>query len=296
MKNEYNINKILIRILSASLCLVPLGARAQTLLLHYDFNQPVVDGTVPDRSGNNRDGTLAGSATWGADKTGVSGAAGDHAFDNTASTMGLNTAPTGGGRVGYTQSLDSLTSFTISMWFKTDGAQPLASSARLFDASNGFLLAGTSNGKLSFNYSGTVLAANATSDPILAAQDEWVFVAVTWDGSVAGQSTVKIYAGSSAQTVSLVASGTSATIVGAQSLAALSFGATGSLGRAFDGWLDDIRVYGETSGASGALSAEALDAIRLADLSQIPEPATSATVAGGVALLVLAMCACRRRH
>ncbi|MDR1282641.1 MAG: LamG domain-containing protein [Opitutaceae bacterium] len=307
MKNKYkryNTNKTLIRILPAvlclpaALCLVPTGLRAQSLLLHYDFNQPVANGTVvTDTSGNGRNGTLAGSAKWGADKTGVSGMAGDHAFDNTASIMGDNNDPATGGALRYGQSMENLTSFTISMWFRTDGTQPLANSARLFDSLSEFLLAGTGDGKASFNLAGAVLAANPDANPVLAlaAQNEWVFIAVTWaDGAPGQQSTAKIYAGASAQAVSLVASGTSAT-TGPASLTSLSFGANWWLKRPVDGWLDDIRVYGETSGAAGALSLETLDTIRLAGLNQIPEPATSATVAGGGALLALATCAGFRR-
>lgn len=274
----------------AGLGLAAISLPAQTLLLRYDFST-FVDGVVKDGSGNNHDGQITGLGTWGADQTGVTGLAGDRAFNNTASIMGSTSANTGGAVVA--PALGNMTSFTISLWFKTDGAQFLTGSARLFDMGT-LLLAGVGSGKVSLNAGATVLAANGTADTSIAAQNSWVFIAVTYDGtSATGLNNIKIYAGSATGAVTLVATNTSSSLTGAQSLAATYFGANAVLGRAFDGWLDDIRVYGDASGAAGALSETELNAVRLAGATGIPEPSSAAVIAGGAGLAAVA--ALRRR-
>lgn len=257
------------------------------LLLHYNFNGITQENVAPDVSGNNNNGAvLGGSGAWGANQTGVSGKLGDRAFDNTKSTMGSALADTTGGAI-IAPAMGNLTSFTISMWFKTDGNQSISGSARLFDA-NGMLLAGAhQNGVASFQMNNKEIAQNwAATNSILTTQNEWVFIAVTYNGeSTTGLGNVNIYVGSANDSVVLVASNTVA-ITGAQSLVTTYFGSTSTYGRAFDGWLDDIRIYGDTTGDSGALLIEALDEVRLAGLNQIPEPASMALISSVVVMLV----------
>lgn len=259
---------------------------AQPLLLYYDFNS-VADhtvNTVTDASGNNNTGTIGGFATWGADKSGVSGKSGDYAFDNTA-TSGM--AGANGGVISAPAFNTALTSFTVSMWFKTD--EVLSGSARLFNTGQGFLLAGTDDGKLSFNgrkngeSSGSSQMIAVTND-IFKTQNEWIFVAVTYDGTGSTSSVAKMYVGTATTGVIEIGSVTSTATFGAKSLGSLFFGATSaSVTNAFDGWLDDIRLYGATSGASGALTLEQLEAIRLS-AAPIPEPASATAVLAAFAV------------
>ncbi|RRJ95106.1 LamG domain-containing protein [Opitutaceae bacterium TAV4] len=282
--------KTLLCLLPLLTTFVPVVVRAQSgPLIRYDFASVTGD-LIEDVSGNNRSGSLIGTGVQGADKTGVSGQTGDRAFNNTASTMGYNTVPTGGGGVSA-PSLGNLSSFTVTLWFKTDGKQPLKNSARLFDASNRFVLAGLASGRVALTYnlgsgnSGTLI--DVTDTTTLANQDpSWVFIALTYDGtSTTGLDNVKIYAGSASESVKLIGSNSSVSITGIQNLPTLYFGVNGPAGgRAFDGWLDDIRVYGNASTGAGALSIEALDAVRL---QSIPESAMTALFAGGAGLFAL---------
>src|SRR3990167_8181136 len=109
-----------------SVCLILyLGqtVQAQTAILKYTFDETGT--TAPSTGSDVTAVTLrnsAGAATdlHSADGLGVSGLTGDRAFDNTASTdMGGS-----GGRADQADlaAIDTLTSFTLQGWFKTDGS------------------------------------------------------------------------------------------------------------------------------------------------------------------------------
>lgn len=294
MKN--NRIKNVIRLLAASLCLAPLASRAQELLLHYDFNTPSADKKILDVSLQGREGKIAGStAGWGVSGSGVSGKAGDHAFQNTAlPTMGANS----GGYAAYvngTPPLDGLSSFTISMWFKTDTGQSLGNSARLFQTSSGLMLAATAAGQVNMYRDSTDLTKVTTSHATLASENEWVFVAITYTyENTLG--TMSIYTGSSAKEggVSLVGFRTTDHLSGLVSLSGIYFGSSSNGSRSFDGCFDDIRIYGVTSGRDGALLGDALNEIRLQGISQIPESSNMTACIGVVLLLLFGAKVCHR--
>lgn len=262
-----------------------LSANALPLMLHYDFTD-VTGTTVTDISGNGNHGTIGGKGIQSGDEYGVSGKSGDYAFDNSSSTMGSGTANTGGAVA--TPNLGSLTSFTITMWFKADAS---LGNARLFDNST-MLLAAISNGQLHFKIaeknSNTLSGDN---NALINTANEWIFVSITYDGAdTDGYGNLNVYVGSKTTGVSLILSNTEErgiSYTGAYSMIATYFGGTSSYGRALDGLIDDIRIYGDAAGSSGALSVDALNGVRLEGALGIPEPRNVAAIIGGLMLVLL---------
>src|SRR3972149_6706950 len=125
----YNKAEALPRILIFSVCLIPClvqTVQAQTAILEYKFNET---GSTAPSTGSNatvlilKDSSGAATDLHSADSLGVSGLAGDRAFDNTASTSM-------GGSGGMAEqadlaAIDTLTSFTLQGWFKTDGSNAI---------------------------------------------------------------------------------------------------------------------------------------------------------------------------
>src|SRR3972149_4055276 len=109
-----------------SVCLILyLGqtVQAQTAILEYKFDET---GTTAPSTGSDvtavtlRNSGGVATDLHSADSLGVSSLTGDRAFDNTASTsMGGN-----GGMAEQADlaAIDTLTSFTLQGWFKTDGS------------------------------------------------------------------------------------------------------------------------------------------------------------------------------
>lgn len=252
------------------------SAQAQTQLLYYDFNQPVTDGIIIDQSGNNRNGEIQSPGKEGTASSGVSGQLDDMAFDNTASRMGLG--PSGS---VLTPSIGNLSSFSISLWFKSEPA--FSGTARLFQAqgSNPLWLGTNSTNMLTFRRDPEILTQ--VTDLTFTAQT-WYFVTVTYDGT---QSTdnVKLYLGTQSGESILLNTGSSA--LGAINLPALFFGSTSNGVGGFDGWLDDIRIYGATGGSSGVLNPAQIESLRTTGV--IPEPSTTALTVTALATGLLIM-------
>ena len=271
---------------------------AGTPLLEYTFNDT---GTTAASTGSDTTSlTLynsSGTATdlHGAAGSGVSGAASDFAFDNTAAT-GMGTGFNGGSAasVGDLQGVDTLKSFTLAGWFKTDGTTVIGNNARLLDNQNGaagtgfILFASGSSGTLTLQinnnqYVSTSGAYNATQS--------WVFFAVTDDG----QGNVSFYIGDTATSVSLVNSVSGTAILESDNATSLSIGNATAGNRPFDGLMDDIRVYGSSTvnDSNAVLTQSDLESLRSADISAIPEPATYTLLGGLVALSIVGL---RRRR
>lgn len=246
----------------------------------------------------------------GAAGSGVSGLAADRAFDNTASThMGsLATAvPNGGGvaiHAGDNNNVDDLQSFSAMGWFKSssvfsDGARWI-SSRETGGSGNGFsLFAGGTPGTLS------VIVDNinvTTASPFFNETDKWVFFAVTYDGTATSNNLI-VYRGYR----NLAEAGANPLF---DDVAVLSVNEDGdgdidqdsaffAIGnsnlsetthsrRAYDGLLDNIRVFGADTGAGGVLSESDLNVIRAAD-ALVPEPTSfSLVVASGLCFAGLA--------
>lgn len=264
-------------------------ASASAQIVVYNFNQT---GTSVSNSGTSTEAlalaNYSGTATdlHSADALGVSGRPGDRAFDNSAST-GMGNVGTGG--YGKTTSaistdLGALKSFTIQGWYKTDGTV-IGAGAQLVNyknGSSGFLVNASNTGNLSLEVNGVGAYGSGTA---YSAVSEWTFFAVTYDGTKT-TGNVKFYVGSTSSTVALAytLNLNGGTMVLPGGTTSLGIGNNyGTPNRPFDGLIDDVRIYGSTTDASGVLSLTELESIRSLDV--VPEPGSAGLVIGAVSLL-----------
>lgn len=222
--------------------------------------------------------------------SGVSGQAGDFAFNNTDST-GMGTAGIGGrASAGDIDQVDGLSSFTLQGWIRTSVAGTV-SGARLIEKNQNT----TAQISLQYNRSGTTgslaltvgtpassaSTAFSTGSASLGLLDSWIFFAVTYDGTLATNN-VNFYIGTTSAAVMQL--GTSLTLdkgsLGANT-APFVIGNLGGNARPWDGFMDDVRVYGATSGSGGVLNLSQLEQIR--SLDAVPEPHAVALIALGFA-------------
>lgn len=261
-------------------------------ILEYEFNGT---GTTTANSGSQAGGTLtfknaAGAATnlYSASGLGVSGLAGDMAFDNTASTgMGRDDS---GGRAESSANfanLGTVQSFTIQGWYKADA---IGDGAKLFEMTGGTVITLATNAADRLSLSLPNNFSQSAASTIYASSDTWVFFGVTYDGTLTSNN-VKYYAGTVGSAVSLVS--TTTLNLGALSVgfASLAIGNSyNSNSRPFDGLMDDFRFFDSTTGADGALGLAQLEELRM---SAIPEPSSAILFLGaGLSALVLVV---RRR-
>ncbi|MDP0496264.1 MAG: LamG-like jellyroll fold domain-containing protein [Verrucomicrobiota bacterium JB024] len=305
-------------IISVFAALISAGlAQGQTLMYEYSFNDAanatyttstgstsatadftnyVTEGST-DRTSYN----LFGSST-----SGVSGQAGDYAFDNSISTeMGgsgaINGTGAGYGGLGLASGtatgFNGLTSFTISGWYKANSLP--SNYARLIEigsssTSTSVLFQGNSgssatNLRLGTNVGGAT-ANLEVNNAMLLAVDSWVFFAFAVDGV---NGTITLYAGTDSAAVTQLGSAdiTAGTVyVGGDSLAIGNSMGSGNQ-RPFDGLMDNVRVWGSSTDASGALSLSTLESVRSGDV--IPEPSTYAGLFGAAVVCLVLL---RRRR
>ena len=269
-------------------------------ILEYKFND---SGTTSASTGSDTTAVTllnsSGVATdlHGGAGSGVSGLSGDLAFDNTAST-GMGTAGIGGrANGGDINAVDGLSSFTILGWLKSpdSGDTGSISGARLVEKNQ------NTNAQISLQYhrtaangslsltlgtsSSTATTAFSTGTSTLGALSSWVFFAVTYDGTAA-TSNLRFYVGNTS--VSVTQLGTTQDFdKGSLNANTANFiiGNLNGNSRPWDGYMDNVRVYGATSGTGGVLSSSALESIRAADA--VPEPQSVVLLAlAGVAWLM----------
>jgi hypothetical protein len=240
------------------------GLLAESPLLHYTFKREPGQSTdrVADASGNRRDAYVSGMAKLPA----PSAANSYPCLDNSASEMGAS-APESGGSLRYDgPGLGALTSFTVTLWYKTVRGQSLTQGTRLFEFLNVgrqplLLAASSAEGNLSFNEENRRIVANGTANGLVQAQNEWIFIAVTHDGT-SRQENTRLYVGAEDTPLTLIAvSDIQRPLWNAAGQVSLIFGANETNGRALAGWLDDIRIYGDALNPAGALSPMALQTV-----------------------------------
>ncbi|MDO8094963.1 MAG: Ig-like domain-containing protein, partial [Candidatus Brocadiales bacterium] len=261
--------------------------QAQTAILEYKFNET---GTTAPSTGSDvtavtlRNSGGVATDLHSADSLGVSGVTGDRAFDNTASTSMGGT----GGRADQADlaAIDTLTSFTLQGWFKTDGSTAIdgvTGSDRAVLLQNGEGFTGNTNGFQLFGHQGNLKLRVDNGDaeaPELAygGTQSWIFFAVTYDGSSTANN-VKFYKGSASSEVTLVATETiDMGQVGSEAVGLGIGNESGSSGSPFDGYLDNVRVYGSQGDNSGVLTLAQLDSIRAGD---VPPTVSSTSPANG---------------
>lgn len=286
-------------------------AQGQTLLYEFTFDD-YANGTTavstgqPSRTANLIHHPSAGVTNptnlRGTPGSGVSGSLGDYALDlSDASKMGGTSGSPGYGGSAYVtggaSALSNATSFTIAGWYNANTTP--GNFARLVELRYTSLYF-SANGTLQVTaelqgYGGNLSTSDTritVSDPIFTLTSQWVFFAFTFD-SVSGEA--NLYAGTSPDNLATIVSGSFAKVPVTGISGDLSIGnsATSSHERPFDGLIDNIRIWADTSGSASALSEEALKSVMRNDLGLIPEP-SSAAVLAGVATLGLA--ASRRRR
>jgi len=250
-------------------------------LVEYQFNADSASqpsgGTLPNSSVTIQNPTAA----IGAAGSGVSGQAGDRAFDNTAATaMGSqSTSNYKGIALNATTDFSSLSAMTLTGWFKAnevigDGAVIVRTnqfSLRAYDAA-----VPSTTGVIQLNISGSNAPRSATTGTVFNSINTWVYFAVVWDGS-----TIKYYQGLTSQAASQLGSTSAFAPAMADPDAGLQIGNispanNSASARIFDGYLDDVRIYGT------ALSLPQVQAIQAADIANVPEPATLALLSLGL--------------
>lgn len=229
-------------------------------------------------------GGATGVELHGAAGTGVTGASGDRGL-NLSQPTGQGANPGGNGpytaRVTRPQ-IQGLTSFTLSGFFKAD--EVIGGSARLFSFSNdvgpAFYVSATANGVLGFN-----VDAGGTSSPAAYTEvGQYVYFAITYDGSKSIDN-VKFYKGTTGANPTFSTVATQTVDVGAvdnftgTSPYFLYLGNNNSGIRQFDGYLDNVEIYGSATDGTGALSAADVQGIYAA-ATTAPEPATLAAIVG----------------
>ncbi len=298
------------KLTTSILSLLTIGvATVSAQLVEYNFNDPTYTFTGATQPGS-------GSVSTGSDTTavgfqnafggfprgdgqtngfsgssnffvqnGVSGESADYSFRPDTDTMGGSSTPGAAQSMarttGAVSALNSLQSFTISGWLQTADSTQLGNFARVldnYDGTNGFRLRNNgTNGVLEL----TVQTSSFSSNAVYTGTESWFFFAVTYDAIT---DDAAFYIGDLDNAVSLVNSGTIA-LAGSNTginTDDLAIGNTRGGGRPFNGFLDDIAIYGTTSGGSGALTLSEIEAVRAA---AIPEPTSAALVLGAMTLL-----------
>ena len=271
-----------------------MKAQAATPIMEYRFNETgtTAKSSCPNYSVTLRNASLAATDLHSADGAGVSGLSGDRAFDNTASSrMGKGDGSQNAGDIANQSDLDAidkLASFTLQGWFKTVPGKTIGEFARLFDNHNdqvspqgGFELYGGRNvngpvdpGKLSLLVNGGQASTTTAS---YQEQNTWVFFAVSYDATLTTNN-VKFYKGTKTSPVILIDTlslnkGTvndEPTGLGLGNRDRRPSIPTQVQERPFDGFLDNMRIFGAPTGNGGVLSLSELEALRARDVSNLP--------------------------
>ena len=240
-------------------------------LVEYIFDRPGTDGqknsgTVGDVADlfcrtvdNSRDGTPLGG-----DGSGLTGTTEDYAYAPT-NTPGTTDGPFAR-TDGNIDALTGLASFTLSGWFRTLPGETIGGTqspnVELFKTEE-FKLTSPNAGRLRLYVNdGNVVSTNTD----WSSTDEWTFFAVTYDGLLTVDN-VKFYTASTASG-SLVLSSTQTLdqgLVGTNS---------GRLyinrnDRSFEGFLENMRIHGNTESSSGALAMNLLQDLHAFDILEL---------------------------
>ena len=281
----------ILRILTVTLGLISCSSllQAQVLYVNYNFNAGsgatfANSGTV---GGNGTFNTASSTTpTYSANAGGVSGLSGDYALDNT-SVASMN----GSGGYGRQSSMNlaaSLTSFTLAGWYYAPTAG-VANTTLLGQVSTGVIpqIRFSSASTLEAVNAGTTVIRGITTSgaSVIQQTNAWVFFAATYDGTAAlVADRLKFYIGDTTTAVTQLTLGTytaTATSSVANGMWLDIAGKNG--GNTFDGLMDDIAIYGATTGSAGALSSSTLESLRIA---AVPEPTTWALLATALAVVV----------
>lgn len=243
-------------------------------LLAWNFNEGTGDFTANTGSAGAADLHLFGpgeikTVVFSVDARGVSGKPGDHAFDLTSATGMGATTPNSTGPAGVVwskspglASLTDVSSFTLTGWIMPTAT--VTNAARIVSSSAITLMAGVEN-RITLQVNGT--SASIQSEPSYDGVGNWIFVAVTYDGTRATDN-VTYYVGST-EAGSLAKAGTVTVAAGKLKPLTGQFlignNSTNSpTTRPFMGLIDNIAIHGAKDDASGALTKDQIEALRAA--------------------------------
>jgi hypothetical protein len=274
---------------TALLLAFAVSSGGQTLLLQYNFDDavsPAADtGATPAAPGTLVVGGSAAGFVPGNTPSGTgsvfSTGDGVNNYLTTGTGIGAENAS------GDIAKVDTLQAFTLTLWvnlqsisinerFMSDGGAPGALGINGFDFFVGTGTPSASNFSLSLSVDQFVVHSSVSTNAL----NQWVFLAVTYDGAQTSNNVV-FYRGTTSSFAAQL--GATQTInQGATGDNALPFQVAGTAQSPGDrtptGLFDDIRVY------SGAGDAAFIESVRLAN---VPEPSAMAALLGGTALLGL---------
>jgi hypothetical protein len=262
--------QIVLRLVATALLLWAAPVQAAKLV-HYTFDEAASGTTTAvnfGTLGSSANGSFSGSATR---------------TSNTAGGLGaLNLNPNGGnndlvGPLVDLNSLDQLSAMTVTTWVNVQGNLSLPYYALASDMSagnQGWELYYTPVGgdatvmKLGWQVNATFVDATAN----VTANNSWLFIAATWDGS-----TTKFYSGPLNGSVSQVGSSLALSATMGDNANDMRVGANPNAtnDRTPNAFMDDFRVY------NAALTLTELQGA----LDSVPEPSTVALLGVGALLL-----------
>ncbi len=233
---------------------------------------PLVEFTFNDATNTGSLGG-AGALVANSDKTPVlnasAGLCGGGALDLTSNTMG---APGCYFKMDDNNALDGMTSFTVAFWMKKTAAFGSAS-ARMVCKRGDFWIDGwevySNDDAAPARLSGFIgdhkdYGIFTRDHKDYGTTNQWVFVAMTFDAKT---SQTAFYVGTETTPVSLVAPGVNGMPKNphADATAALTVGSSLYGTSAFQGYLDNVRVWGSKTESSAILSLAELETCRLND-------------------------------
>ncbi len=254
-------------------------ASAQTPLVWYKMNEGTGTLVADSGSGAALNATMSGTATWTNSTPSGTGSA-VSIVDNTTDANFVSTGSVAGTK------LDGLTKFTITLWVNLQSLP--ASGDRLLSTLSvipykgfDFNLQNVSG----YSFAPTLMVDGVTGSAVgapstsVTSDHSWVFLSVSYDGSLSGGNTT-FYSG--AASGSLLTLGTASITSGAVDTGAgsLQIGNTtaSASDRTMSALYDDVRIYSEV------LTSTEIDAIRM---DAVPEPSAALLAVFGLACFVL---------
>lgn len=295
-----------------------VSAQAADLLVHLDFadgslkNKGTINATAQINSGTQTTPTITEYAP------------GSYAYDATGANAMGNAGGSNNGRRDGSLSLNvgnglaGLQSYTITGWYKLEGGVTVSSEAYLVEAiGQSSMRVNTNNRSQLYTHyeskdtdgnviaSGNVFQSSLANEPVMNAQDQWVFFSSSYD-SITGiiqfslgfdPDSLQVTTRSSETDIRLlpdgahIADGNGIIVIGNRGTAD---GMYLTDNRPFKGMMKDIRIYGSTVDGSGALD---IDFIKSQVMVQgvIPEASTYALILGGASAAMLVAARLRRR-
>jgi len=207
-------------------------------LVYYEFNEGSGSLSLNQGSAGSEANGILTNGGWTLEAEGASSTLGDFAYRSYRNDSRVQT-------LGAVTSLNNLTRFTISGWMQFTNATGVRRIIGNRSTSNGFDLTTSADYQnLSLYSANSTSSVAVTSTNGANSSDRWNFFAVTFDSTNESASAVKFYSGTDVNSAFLQ----SALSKGLLTLSGISTGRLfvgGDGTNAFQGWIDDVRVYAD---------------------------------------------------